>query len=256
MLAKDLIEALNHGAPTPENTCDTIKHGDGQKAIKRVAVAMIGTVELIGKARDWGADMLIVHEPIYYDHMDRPSEDPVTLAKQRLVSESDMVIYRYHDHMHSKAVDEIPEGEFYYLGLKGKLEKSPYYASSIFTLEEPLTAQEILNVIRRRLGVKHLRAMGSLEHKVCKIGACFGTPSGVFRLLKQEDISLVITGEACEWQLCEYARDAAALGFPKALIVMGHVASERDGMRFLTQRLKESYPQLDVEYFECGESYL
>ena len=47
MLAKELIAALNAGAPTPERTCDTIKHGSEQKELRRVAVCMIGTVDVI-----------------------------------------------------------------------------------------------------------------------------------------------------------------------------------------------------------------
>ena len=256
MIAKELINALNEGSPTPEKTCDTIKYGDEQKELKRVAICMIGTADVIRAAHEWGADMLIVHEPIYYDHMDKASDDPVTRAKQTLVSESDMVIYRYHDHMHGKEIDEIPEGEFHYLGLAGTLEKSPYNASSVFTLNEPVTTREIMQRIESFLGVKHARVAGEIDKEVTKIAACFGTPSGVFNLLKSEDIQLVITGEACEWQLGEYARDAATLGFNKSLIVMGHIASERDGMRFLTERLKKKYTEIEFVYFECGEVYL
>lgn len=256
MLAKELIDALKAGTPTPEKTCDTIKHGDEEKEIKRVAVCMIGTADVIRSAHDWGADMLIVHEPIYYDHMDKASDDPVTRAKQALVAESDMVIYRYHDHMHGKEVDEVPEGELHYLGLGGTLEKSPYNASSVFTLNEPVTTREIMRRIESYLSVKHARVVGEIDKEVTKIAACFGTPSGVFNLLKSDDIQLVITGEACEWQLGEYARDAATLGFNKSLIVMGHIASERDGMRLLTERLKMKYPGLEIAYFECGEVYL
>ena len=131
MIANELIMALNSGSPTPEKTCDTVKCGDAQREIKRVAVSMIGTAEVIRKVHEWGADMLIVHEPLYYNHMDVAADDPVTRAKQTLVSERDMVIYRYHDHMHGKGVDEIPEGELHYLGLKGTLEKSPATTSNV-----------------------------------------------------------------------------------------------------------------------------
>ena len=256
MLAKELIAELNAGAPTPEKTCDTVKHGDAQKEVRRVAVCMIGTADVIRAAHAWGADLLIVHEPLYYDHMDRPSDDPVTRAKQALVQESDMVIYRYHDHMHGKETDEVPQGEFHYLGLCGTLEKSPYNASSVLSLREPVTARELAQRMETRLGLKHVRMVGDIDAEVTKIAACFGTPAGVFQLLKNEEIGLVLTGETCEWQLGEYARDAAALGFHKALIVMGHIGSERDGMRLLTERLRNRYPELEFTYFECGEVYL
>ena len=110
--------------------------------------------------------------------------------------------------------------------------------------------------IESRLGVRQARMTGAVDKEVTRIALCFGTPAGVFSFLKSDDIDLVITGEACEWKLCEYARDAAALGFRKSLIVMGHIGSERDGMRLLSERLKKEYPALEVAYFECGEVYL
>ena len=54
MIARELIKELNDGAPTPENTCDTVKHGDDRREIKRVAVCMMGTADVIRAAREWG----------------------------------------------------------------------------------------------------------------------------------------------------------------------------------------------------------
>ena len=66
---------------------------------------------------------------------------------------------------------------------------------------------------------------------------------------------VVLTGEACEWRLGEYARDAAQLGFAKAMLILGHCGSERDGMRYIAGLLKDAVPALDVRYFESGEVY-
>ena len=53
----------------------------------------------------------------------------------------------------------------------------------------------------------------------------------------------------------EYARDANDLGYKKALLILGHIGSERDGMVYTSDILKEKHPELRVEYFECGEVY-
>ena len=55
--------------------------------------------------------------------------------------------------------------------------------------------------------------------------------------------------------LWEHARDAAQMGYHKAILVLGHIGSERDGMKYAAQILKQRQPQLDVRYFECGEVY-
>ena len=73
--------------------------------------------------------------------------------------------------------------------------------------------------------------------------------------LKNEESQIVLVGEAKEWCCAEYARDAAQLGYKKALIYMGHVGSERDGMRYTADLLTQMYPEISVKYFECGEVY-
>ena len=109
--------------------------------------------------------------------------------------------------------------------------------------------------MEKRLGIKHVRIAGARNYKSKRIALCFGTPGGVFQLLCDDTVDMVLTGEACEWKLSEYARDSDLLGIKKSLIVMGHIGSERDGMRLLADRLNEKYDKVDVKYFECGEVY-
>ena len=255
MLAKELIAKLIEGATTPERTCDTVKSGGEDRELHKVAVTMFATVDLVKEVSEWGADMLIVHEPTYYDHMDVITDTPVTLAKKELIEKSGLVIYRFHDHAHFRDVDLIPEGKFHYLGLKGKLEKTEYSASSLFTLDTPITALELAKRMQTELGIAEPRIAGARDCTVRRIGACFGTPKGVFELLASDDVDIVLTGEACEWKIAEYARDAAALGMNKALIVMGHIGSERDGMRLLAERMQRDHTEFETRYFECGEVY-
>lgn len=254
MKANELIKELNKGAFAPEITCDTIKAGDGERELKRVGVTMFATVDVIRQAKEWGADMLIVHEPTYYDHMDVIKETPVTKAKRELIEQSGIVIYRYHDNMHYRVNDMITEGQMHYIGIKGSLERTQYSASSIFNCDEPISATELAEIMKNKLGIKHLRVAGEMNKKSTRLAACFGTPGGVMELLHDESIEIVMTGEACEWQLAEYARDASALGINKTLIVMGHIPSERDGMRRLADIMQEKYP-FETKYIECGEVY-
>ncbi len=255
MKAYELFNEIIKGGKADTKTCDTLKAGDPNKELKKVAVTMFATVDTVKKAQKWGADMLIVHEPTYYDHFEEIDELPVVAMKRKLIEESGMTIYRYHDYMHHREIDQIPEGEVYYLGLKGRTEKTPYSASYMFYCDEPITAYELATKMESELGIKRVRIAGTRDKKSTKIALCFGTPGGVFELLSSKDVEIVLTGEACEWKLAEYARDADALGINKTLIVMGHIGSERDGMRLLAKRLNEKYTEFETRYIECTEVY-
>ena len=84
----------------------------------------------------------------------------------------------------------------------------------------------------------------------------FGSPDeGAFKEMKRTECELILIGETREWQLYEYVRDAAQFGLKKTMIVLGHAASERDGMKHTADILSDMYPSLSVKYFECGEPF-
>ena len=83
MKAIELMEELKNGAfELNGRTCDTVKAGNPEKELKKVAVSMFATIDTFKKVKEWGADMLIVHEPTYYDHMDIMIDTSVTRAKK------------------------------------------------------------------------------------------------------------------------------------------------------------------------------
>lgn len=251
MLISELIKELD----LYPNKCDTVKFGNPEQEITGIVLTMWATPNVIRRAAELGANMIITHEPTFYNDEEKPRDNAVERAKLELINKTGVVIYRYHTIMHMMKPDLIPAGAFYYLGLKGDLTPTEYFASSIFTLEEPMSANELADLFREKIGVKHIRIAGNGDFKGRKIGACFGMPAGVPELLVDESIDFIMIGEASEYRLCEYARDASELGINKAMIVIGHEGSERSGMRYLARLMSQKHPELKIQYVECGEVY-
>lgn len=252
MLIRDLICELD----VMPNSCDTVKFGNPDTEITGVAVTMWATPNVIRRAAELGANMIITHEPTFYDDPDQPLNNPVDRAKLALIEQTGVVIYRYHTMMHQFTPDLIPTGALYYLGLDGEMVPSGYFGSSILTLNQPKSANELAELFREKLGVKHIRIAGNGEFRGKTIGMCLGMPGGVYEILRDEKTDIVLIGEACEYHQCEYARDAAELGINKAMVVLGHEGSERAGMQYLAKLLSEKHPELRIDYVECGEVYL
>ncbi len=238
-----------------KNTCDTCKAGDPEAEVKRVAVTMFPTPDVVRSAKEWGADLLIVHEPAYYNHMDNHSDDKIECEKRRLIEESGMTVFRFHDHPHITRPDIISEGELRRFGLKGRAEYSDGTHPLRFYLDEPITPLELARLIEERCGIKHIRICGARDALCTEISGMFGSPSGVFQELKSDECEIMLIGEVCEWSHCEYVRDAAQLGYKKAILILGHIGSERDGMVYTAEILKKMHPELEVKYFESEEVY-
>ena len=247
-------ELLDWAAERIPDTVDTCKAGDPEREIHKVGVCFIATPEVIRRAAAWGADLLITHEPTYYDHHDTVKgreEDAVICVKKKLIEQSDMVLWRFHDHLHARMPDGIVQGEL------GKLQwKGSYDGRFDFVLEEKQTPRQIKAQLEQAWAIGHIRMVGAVDAPVSNISLLIGAP-GKERIMQAlfGQTELLIGGEVCEWMCGEYVRDAAQLGFTKAILICGHAGSERAGMEHVCRLIQKAHPDLGCQYFECGEVY-
>lgn len=123
MLIKDLINEINNGVCIGADTRDTVKFGDENRELKKVGVTMHATVEVLRTVKEKNIDFLIVHEPIFYSESEDTPDLPVYREKRRLIDESGVTIYRFHDHPHNFYPDMITEGGLKALGITATIEK-------------------------------------------------------------------------------------------------------------------------------------
>lgn len=255
MKAIDVMNEVFSWAPGEYvQTCDTIKAGSPDTEVSRVAVCCFPAPQVIREAAEWGAQLLITHEPLYHDHWDGEPTTPVGKAKRALIEQTGLTVYRYHDHPHAAPMDLICEGELKALGLAGRLTGKSEHGSYHYTLDEPMTPRALAARVEKMLGIAHVRICGAADEPCTRLTLCWGAPWGVFDEIVGE-AEIVLAGEACEWQAGEYARDAAQLGFRKALLILGHCGSETDGMEHVAQLMQEKLPQLEIRHFRSGEVY-
>ena len=66
----DRILAYHPALPAGQPTCDGFKSGDPNAECNGIAVSVLASVQVIREAAKLGANLLIVHEPTFYTHMD------------------------------------------------------------------------------------------------------------------------------------------------------------------------------------------
>ena len=102
MNTNDILKHMIANSPwvNPETTVDKIKSGDGNKTIKKVAVCWYPSIKTIQSAIDAKCDLLVTHEPTWWDHFDEPGgwrQKSPGLKKTQMLEESGLVIARLHD---------------------------------------------------------------------------------------------------------------------------------------------------------------
>lgn len=254
MTAKEIIEKL-YGEATEEvkpDSCDCLKAGNPDKEVKTVCVTMFATFDVIRTASELGADMIITHEPLYYRHMDDAGSEMLVDAKKAFLEQCGITVYRYHDHPHYSFPDIINEGELRKLKLDGKIVHTGRLGVTDIILDEPKTAREIAETCKKNLNIECVRIAGAADIKSNIVTFTPGALGDrVLDELRRSDSQIVICGETCEWAICEYTRDACQFGLNKSLIPLGHAVSERDGMEYAAEILREMLPEIRVEYIDC-----
>ncbi len=69
--AQEVVDAIKShvGVEWREKTVDTFKTGDPNTVVTGVAVTMMATLDVLQRAVANGDNMVITHEPIFFNHM-------------------------------------------------------------------------------------------------------------------------------------------------------------------------------------------
>ena len=96
------------------------------------------------------------------------------------------------------------------------------------TIAQPgkITAREVVAAIQKHVGEEWRQA----------------------EALERDDVQVLLVGETREWETVEYAADAVTQGRQKALIVIGHIPSEQNGMEECTRWLRAFVKQVPLEF--------
>ena len=241
--------------PLP-NTVDVIKEGDPQTKVTGIITCMFATMEVLKQAVEKKCNLIIVHEPLYYNHLDDTKalqNSQVFLEKKNFIIDHKLVVWRFHDNIHMMRPDGIETGMIAKLGWKDYVVNG---TTNQFVLPE-ITLQDLLKNLKKVFPKNAFYVIGNPEMKLTKVRYAAGAPgsSRHISLLEDKNVDVVVAGEAQQWETYEYMRDAVDQGRNKAIIFLGHINSEEAGMDYCATWLKGFITNIPVYFVECGPSF-
>ena len=158
--------------------------------------------------------------------------------------------------------DDFPErGRIDYIagGMAQKLSWEEYRTDeSLKSFRMPgVKLRHILGEMEIKLeptAVKYIGDQDVAYENVVTSWGFMGMEKGV-RLINRYESSVLITGETHEWEFVEYVHDAHQMGLRKALVMVGHVASEESGMEYFRNYLQEKSPSLSISYIRTNDLF-
>ncbi len=239
-----------------DKTVDTFKAGNPGTTLKGIAVCMFADMETLQKAVQMNCNFIITHEPVFYNHTDETDSfqnDEVFKEKMNFIEQNDLVIFRFHDHIHRTAPDGIYAGMIDQLGWKGNQSKT---FPNLFQFK-PLTLKDFAQELKQKTGRNTVRIIGDPEMVFSKAALAVGAPGGPahIRLLRNPDVEVLVAGEAPEWETYLYANDAVSQGKNKAVVFLGHIKSEEAGMKYCTDWLKQFVKNTPVHFIQNKSNF-
>jgi putative NIF3 family GTP cyclohydrolase 1 type 2 len=256
--ASKIIETiiLNTGSGIIPKTVDVIKEGNPETPVKGIVTTMFATMDVLREAVVKNCNLIIVHEPLYYNHTDATKQllnDPVFLEKQSFIRDNKLVIWRFHDYIHSMKPDGIE------VGMLEKLGWNNYRVNgSLDNFRLPVTTlNDLLRNLKQKFPAYTFYFVGDPEMKVTNVRLAPGAPGSMYHigLLERDDVDVVLAGESPQWETYEYIRDAVQQGRKKAVVFLGHIASKEAGMAYCAKWVNSFIKDIPVYFIESGPSY-
>ena len=282
MKNRDVVEKIlaYHPVLPGYQGCDEWKCGDPEAECTGIVTALVPTMDIIRKTAGLGANLLIVHEPIFYTSADKGGwyEDfpnAVYDEKRALLDRCGIAVWRDHDHMHAHQPDGIFTGVLKHLGWLGRERadsSSGGFGHFIVDLPREMTVEELCRHIKSAIGLNGVRYIGNPRDTVrtaAIVGHLYpmdfgikhtdGTPAEYsVQIIKdlEGQVDVILPGEVIEWTVLSYIRDAVQQGRAKAMIHIGHLNWEELGMKYAQEWISELVgPQLPVTYVPSGDMY-
>ena len=238
-----------------EDTVDRIIVGDPDREVETCCVTWMPSLDAIKATVARGADLLVCHEPTFWNHRDdRPVTEGPPAVKARFIAEHDVVILRNHDCWDRWPDVGIPWSWAQFLGL----ESAPAAIGADgyqhrYDLE-PVSLDEFAARVAARcatIGEPSVQVTGDGGQQVSRIGIGTGCGCDIKTYMDMGcDCSIVCDDGSCYWANIQQARD---LGHP--VIRVNHGTSEEHGMVTLTRYINDRIDGVTAEHLPHGSMF-
>lgn len=280
MKAKEIaarIEAHYGKQADGRPTCDGFVFGSPETDVTGVVTTFTVTAQVMEEARRLGANMIVTHEPTFFLECrgDWSRTDKVFAALREMAEKNGLVIWRCHDMMHAAEPDDIYSGFLQAIGWQELAQ--PQVLKNVgddkgmenfirdfrdyYDIPE-MSLFELATLCREKLGMPNVRIAGDMNQRCRRVAVLVGGGSQGFgrmpdlplKLMQEHNIDTILCGEIFELLLGTYMQDAAYLGLPGGMIVLGHERSEEWGMQFMQTWMRRDL-DVPVHFVNAGEPF-
>lgn len=227
--------------------------GDEETEVKKVLIALDCTKEVIEEASSLGCGMIITHHPLFFRKPNSIVKGDLTGDKVLKLIKEDINLYSCHTNLDS-AENGINEAIVKLLGFNEStiIEKSKVKnfenvgIGRIVTLDNELSALDIISLVKDKLNISDLRAATS-DRKIKKIAVINGSGQDFFEEAKNLGADCIITGDTTY----HFVSDYNEMGI--TIIDAGHFNTENIIFLNIMKSILAKFVDIEVIQSETSE---
>lgn len=281
MLINQMIENIKkyhkgYGTIDETTTRDKILYGDANQECTGVVTTCWASVDVIRFAIEKGANFIICHEALFWNHGDHTdwleeSKNEVYLEKKQLLDTHGIVVWRNHDYIHSG----IPYNGSYidgiFLGLAKKMNWDKMIKNTVnpmvdtlqcsmaYEFDHAIEATDLAKQLVDTCNLNGIKLIGNDQAKIKKAAVLFhvfGDAKEQIVNTDKSDIDCLLTMELIDFTYAEYIRDSGCLDKNRVALGMGHFNLEEPGMEYMLTYLDETAQcHVPAWFKQSGDNY-
>jgi dinuclear metal center YbgI/SA1388 family protein len=221
---------------------------EGAIEVEKVVTGVSASVELISRAIEVGADLIVVHHGLVWGGGLAKIAGPMR-QRLKLLLGNDVSLAAYHLPLDKHARLGNNAGLADALGLEARTAFGDVRGTALGLAgawERPLAKGDAIAKIGAAVGGPARFVFPYGPEQVKKVGLCTGAASDLLEAAAQAGCDLFVTGE-----LAERAADLAK-ELQITLVAAGHVATEVFGPMRLADELRGAFPGLDARFIHVA----
>lgn len=273
MKISEIIEIVKknckgYGVIDEETTRDKVLYGSTDKECTGIVTSCYASYDVIKKAKELGANFIIAHEALFWnhgDHTDWLQENETYKRKKQLLDEADITVWRDHDYIHSgidhdgKWVDGIFYGLANELDWVDKIANDDTGRPKMFVIDKTPT-REVAQYLMEKMNLKGMKTMGNIDGYTERIYLPMHIigqfDNRELAYIEENHVDTILAMEITDFTVAIYMRDSAQAGIDKKVLAAGHFNVEEPGMKWFAEKhLPKLLPGLDINFVQSGDSY-
>ena len=215
--------------------------GSYDAPVSSVLVGLDCTPELVDEAIECGADMIVTHHPLIFSGLKKITPDDMVGEAVMKAIKAGISIYAAHT-----SADKVLAGVSGAMAEKLGLQNVSILDEDgegtglgvVGNLPEPLSAEDVVSLVKERFGLKVMKASRPLEGKITRVAMCGGSGGSLIKAAMASGAQLYISGDI------SYHNFFTKEGF--MIMDIGHYESEIEIVDILFSLLRKNFPTFAV----------